>query len=215
MTPGHSLLGQNGPQSFPPRIDWPPGLKWHCTLFLVMVVWYIVPTTNNYYIQVTTITRNSATFYHSIRELLLLWFYHWPVVNVLWSFLPLSLLASSINENLPILFRYYHCILLYYVFLPSFLHKMLLDLAPNWPVCTLGIAPQVNEYGNLASDWLACKLHVDSPIKSNMMWSNLIGPHSWLWGNNSRIGMTPDPSSLVKGLARQTRQAQPFYTGAL
>ena len=48
-------------------------------------------------------------------------------------------------------------------------------------------------------------MHVgDSPIKLNVTWSDLIGPHSWLRENNSRIGMTPDPSSLVKGLARQT-----------
>ena len=40
-----------------------------------------------------------------------------------------------------------------------------------------------------------------------MTWHDLIGLHSWLQQYNSRIGMTPDPSSLVKGLARQTNIA--------
>ena len=58
---------------------------------------------------------------------------------------------------------------------------------------------QGNECTDLASNWSAW----NSPVKSNLTWRDLIGPHSWLRGNNSRIGMTPDPSSLVKGLARQ------------
>ena len=42
-----------------------------------------------------------------------------------------------------------------------------------------------------------------SSMKSNVMWNDLIGLYSWLWGNNSCIGTIPGPSSLVKGLACQ------------
>ena len=53
-----------------------------------------------------------------------------------------------------------------------------------------------------ASDWSARVL--DSSTILVVTWRDLIGQHSWLQQYNSCIGMTPDPSSLVKGLACQT-----------
>ena len=47
--------------------------------------------------------------------------------------------------------------------------------------------------------------YLDSSTILVVTWRDLIGLHSWLQRYKSRIGMTPDPSSLVKGLARQTR----------
>ena len=50
----------------------------------------------------------------------------------------------------------------------------------------------------------ACSMHRMALLHNIVMCSNLIGSQSWLRGNSHIIGMTPEPASLVKGLARQT-----------
>ena len=87
------------------------------------------------------------------------------------------------------------------------------DLAPDWPACTqsLGIAPTMGV--DLASDWSACIWGQPHQVKRDMELSDWTALLARLRGNNWRIGTTPDPFSLVKGLARQTMSVCLSVTG--
>ena len=68
------------------------------------------------------------------------------------------------------------------------------DLAPGWSERVVGTTPTVY-WTRRVGLWLV-GLHISSHTILVVTWSNLIGLHSWLQRYKSRIGMTPDPSSL-------------------
>ena len=70
------------------------------------------------------------------------------------------------------------------------------DLASGWSERVVGTAPTVY-WTRRVGIWLV-SLHTSSHTALVVTWSDLIGLHSWLQRYKSRIGMTPDPSSLLR-----------------
>ena len=70
------------------------------------------------------------------------------------------------------------------------------DLAPGWSERVVGTTPTVY-WTRRVGLWLV-SLHTSSHTILVVTWSDLIGLHSWLQRYKSHIGMTPDPSSLLR-----------------